>query len=57
MEDDGVARCWDTNARTWANDVRKGYDTYRDLFNNPEFFRFCGDMAGLDVLDVGCGEG
>jgi SAM-dependent methyltransferase len=57
MDDNYVAGCWDNNAPTWANDVRRGYDTYRDLFNNPEFFRFCGNIAGLDVLDLGCGEG
>jgi len=57
MDDDDVARFWDANAPTWANDVRKGYDTYRHLFNNPAFFEFCGSLAGLDVLDVGCGEG
>jgi ubiquinone/menaquinone biosynthesis C-methylase UbiE len=57
MNDDDVARYWDANAPTWARHVRKGYDTYRDLYNNPAFFAFCGDLKGLDVLDVGCGEG
>jgi len=57
MNDDDVARFWDANARTWARHVRKGYDTYRDLYNNPAFFAFCGDPKSLDVLDVGCGEG
>ncbi|MGD8240723.1 MAG: class I SAM-dependent methyltransferase [Armatimonadota bacterium] len=57
MKDDDVSRMWDRNAETWAHDVRKGYDTYRDLFNNPAFFEFAGDLRGLTVLDVGCGEG
>jgi hypothetical protein len=50
MNDDDVARCWDANAPTWARHVRKGYDTYRDLYNNPAFFAFCGDLKGRDVL-------
>jgi ubiquinone/menaquinone biosynthesis C-methylase UbiE len=48
---------WDANAETWAHDVRKGYDTYRDLFSLPAFVKFVGDLRGLTVLDLGCGEG
>jgi len=57
MDDHDVARCWDDNAETWANDVRKGYDTYRDLFHNPAFLAFVGELTGREVLDLGCGEG
>jgi len=57
MQDDEVARCWDENAEVWARHVRAGYDTYRDLYNNPAFFDFVGDLSGQLVLDAGCGEG
>jgi ubiquinone/menaquinone biosynthesis C-methylase UbiE len=52
-----VARCWDKNASVWADHVRKGWDAYREHFNNPAFFEFIGDLSGKTVLDAGCGEG
>lgn len=48
---------WDANAEQWAAYVRRGWDAYREVFNNPAFFAFLGDVDGLDVLDAGCGEG
>lgn len=52
-----VVRCWDGNADRWADQVRRGWDAYREAFNTPAFFAFLGDLAGLEVLDAGCGEG
>jgi ubiquinone/menaquinone biosynthesis C-methylase UbiE len=52
-----VARYWDENANVWADHVRKGWDAYREHFNNPAFFAFIGDLSGKTVLDAGCGEG
>jgi SAM-dependent methyltransferase len=52
-----VAESWDRNADTWAEMVRRGWDVYREHFNNPAFFRFIGDLRGKRVLDAGCGEG
>ena len=52
-----VARYWDKNANLWADHVRKGWDAYREYFNNPAFFAFIGDLSGKTVLDAGCGEG
>lgn len=37
--------------------VRKGWDAYREHFNNPAFFEFIGDLSDKTVLDAGCGEG
>ncbi len=56
MEDE-VRRRWDDNAEVWARHVRAGYDTYRELYNNPAFFDFVGDLSGQSVLDASCGEG
>lgn len=52
-----VAAYWDANAPQWADFVRRGWDSYREYFNNPAFFAFLGDVVGLEVLDAGCGEG
>jgi 2-polyprenyl-3-methyl-5-hydroxy-6-metoxy-1,4-benzoquinol methylase len=52
-----VAHHWDSNADLWAEQVRKGYDAYREHWNNPSFLKFIGNLNGKEVLDVGCGEG
>lgn len=52
-----VKECWDANAESWAEQVRKGWDVYREYWNNPAFLDFIGDLAGQTVLDAGCGEG
>ncbi len=57
MRVEDVARLWDANAERWTEDVRAGFDVFRDAYNNPAFFAFVGPVAGLDVLDAGCGEG
>jgi SAM-dependent methyltransferase len=57
FSEEEVARYWDQNADLWADHVRKGWDCYREHFNNPAFLRFIGDLAGKMVLDAGCGEG
>lgn len=56
-DDREVASYWDSNAEVWAKRVNSGYDTYRDLYNNPAFFEIVGDLSKLTVLDAGCGEG
>jgi ubiquinone/menaquinone biosynthesis C-methylase UbiE len=57
MPDEEVARYWDENAARWAEQVRRGWDVYRERFNNPAFFAFLGDVRDKEVLDAGCGEG
>jgi ubiquinone/menaquinone biosynthesis C-methylase UbiE len=52
-----VARHWDANAPDWIRAVRAGYDVYREYVNNPVFFEMLGDIRGLRILDLGCGEG
>jgi len=42
MPEEEVARYWDENANVWADHVRKGWDAYREYFNNPAFFEFKG---------------
>jgi ubiquinone/menaquinone biosynthesis C-methylase UbiE len=52
-----VARYWDDNSAVWTDQVRKGFDIYREALNNPAIFQMIGPVAGKRVLDVGCGEG
>ena len=54
---DRVRELWEGNADEWTRGVREGLDVFRDLYNNPAFFAFLGDVAGKRVLDAGCGEG
>jgi SAM-dependent methyltransferase len=48
---------WEANAPEWIQLSRAGFDVYRDLVNTPAFFGMLPSVAGLRVLDVGCGEG
>ena len=52
-----VAAFWNGNADVWTQDVRAGFDTYRDLFTFPAFLDFLPPLAGLTAVDFGCGEG
>lgn len=57
MENKEVARYWNENADDWTKLSREGYDTYRDAFNTPAMMGMLPDVAGLNGLDIGCGEG
>lgn len=52
-----VAAAWNRNAERWSEDVRAGYDAFRELFTLPAFLRFMPDVAGREAIDLGCGEG
>ncbi|MBX7131711.1 MAG: class I SAM-dependent methyltransferase [Fimbriimonadaceae bacterium] len=47
---------WESSADAWAAFVEQG-DKNRDLLLDPVVLGECGDVTGLRVLDVGCGEG
>ena len=57
MEPDEVARHWEENAEAWTRQARAGLDVYRDALNTPAFLAMLPPIAGLEGLDVGCGEG
>ncbi len=52
-----VSEQWNRNADLWASQVRAGWDTAREYWNNPAFLEFAGDLTNRNVLDAGCGEG
>lgn len=45
---------YDENATKWA---RREPSSLSDFTGRPAVFSLCGDVSGLDVLDLGCGEG
>ena len=52
-----VAKHWEANAETWTKHARAGYDIYRDALNTPAFLAMLPPIAGLNGLDLACGEG
>ncbi len=53
-----VARAtWDQAAEAYAALQDSGNDYYRTEFFGPVQLEVCGDVGGLEVLDLGCGNG
>lgn len=50
-------RAWDAAAEAWDEFVQSGNDWYRLEVHGPALLRACGDVRGLRVLDLGCGQG
>lgn len=48
---------WDRVAQDWDRQVGTEGDANRMLNSDPVLWRFVGEIAGLDVLDAGCGTG
>ena len=48
---------WDANAEFWLRIIREHRDRYRTELTDPAVLEAIGDVAGMDVLDAGCGEG
>ena len=57
MPENETKREWDNSAKAWADFVRTGKDYYREGLNNPAAFELVGNVKGLNVLDMACGEG
>jgi ubiquinone/menaquinone biosynthesis C-methylase UbiE len=54
-EDDTSTRSWQAVADQWASHADT--NDYRNEFLMPIMVAMVGDVAGLDLLDLGCGEG
>jgi 2-polyprenyl-3-methyl-5-hydroxy-6-metoxy-1,4-benzoquinol methylase len=55
---DGDARAaWNAAARAWDEFVESGEDYYRHQVHGPALVAACEPVSGLDVLDLGCGQG
>lgn len=57
LDEAAVAAAWNRNASLWTQEVRSGFDFYRELYTLPAFLDFMPDIAGRQVVDLGCGEG
>ncbi|HBP20765.1 MAG TPA: SAM-dependent methyltransferase [Planctomycetes bacterium] len=57
MDTAAVASLWNQNAENWTLLSRQGFDVFRDHVNTPGFLELLPDVAGLEGLDIGCGEG
>jgi ubiquinone/menaquinone biosynthesis C-methylase UbiE len=57
MDSAEVGRYWENNAEAWTQQVRAGYDVYRDALNTPAFLAMLPPVDGLIGIDIGCGEG
>lgn len=55
--EEGFKEKWDHAADAWVDFVRTGKDYTRYGLNNPAAFALIGDVKGLEVLDLACGEG
>jgi SAM-dependent methyltransferase len=54
---DSVRALWDRAADPYAAGQAVGRDYYRYEFFGPAQVEMCGDVRGLRLLDVGCGNG
>lgn len=57
FDDGAVAAAWDRQAEQWSDAVQAGLDVYREFYTLPAFLDFMPEISGLQVLDLGCGEG
>src|SRR5919199_1527942 len=54
---ESVRAAWDRAADAYAEGQASGLDYYRLEFFGPAQVAMCGEVAGLRLLDVGCGSG
>jgi ubiquinone/menaquinone biosynthesis C-methylase UbiE len=55
VQDDSSTRSWQSVADEWVSHADS--NDYRNYFLMPTMLAMAGDVAGLQVLDLGCGEG
>ena len=56
MAEVGVDGGWEASARRWVELIDAG-EPHRELLLDPVVLELCGELGGLRVLDLGCGEG
>ena len=48
---------WNKNANYWSEQLSNKQDYTREYFGKPAFLKFLGNVRGMNVLDIGCGDG
>lgn len=57
FDDKEILQLWDNRAREWDIQVGDDGDSNRILNSDPVLWSFAGNVAGLSVLNAGCGTG
>lgn len=57
IDEKEILELWDHRARDWDIQVGEDGDGNRILNSDPVLWSFAGNVAGLSVLDAGCGTG
>lgn len=57
LNDESLRASWDAKAHQWHQQVGADGDANRRYNSDPVLWRMLGDVAGCDVLDLGCGTG
>jgi 2-polyprenyl-3-methyl-5-hydroxy-6-metoxy-1,4-benzoquinol methylase len=57
FSDGDVRAAWNKGAQAWEEFVESGADYYRYGVHGPALLTVCEPVEGLDVLDLGCGQG
>jgi 2-polyprenyl-3-methyl-5-hydroxy-6-metoxy-1,4-benzoquinol methylase len=52
-----VRHCWNQAQRPSSRFIRRSLDFHREEVHGSALLEVCGDVDGLRVLDLGCGEG
>lgn len=55
--DEDARAAWNQAAEAWEDFVESGKDHYRHEIHGPALLAVCEPLAGLHVLDLGCGQG
>jgi uncharacterized protein (DUF1330 family)/2-polyprenyl-3-methyl-5-hydroxy-6-metoxy-1,4-benzoquinol methylase len=55
--DDDARAAWNEGAGAFNEFVESGKDYFRHEFHGPALLDACAPVSGLDVLDLGCGQG
>src|SRR5262249_24052767 len=48
---------WNALSKGWIREMREGRNANRKGLLDPPVLEACGPVAGLNILDCGCGEG
>jgi len=57
FRDEDARAAWNSAAEAWDDFVESGKDYYRHEIHGPALLAVCEPLAGLHVLDLGCGQG
>lgn len=55
--EDNVADLWGSNADIWDSQILNKGDIYRKYITDPYLLNLLGQVDGLNIIDIGCGNG